>query len=55
MAELNRDNLIKRLFEAMRCEIGVIAEHGDNEASILQELETATPDILEACTELYLD
>ena len=45
---------IKALFNAMRCQIEVMAEHGDNEESLWQELTTADDDIIEAYREMYL-
>ena len=50
MAELR-----KRLFEAMRNDIGVMAEHNDSEASLLAELNNADADILEAYADTFLD
>ena len=50
MAELRQ-----RLFEAMRNDIGVMAEHNDSEASLLAELNSADQDILEAYADTFLD
>lgn len=46
--------MIKRLFEAMRTQLEVMAEHGDNEAELLQELEEAPPEILDEYANIYL-
>ena len=46
--------MIERLFEAMRTQLEVMAEHGDNEAELLQELEEATPEILDEYASIYL-
>ena len=48
------DKLINDLFNAMRNDIGVMAEHGDDESSLLHELQTATPDILECYADTFL-
>ena len=48
------DEKRKALYEIMRCDICVMAEHGDDEQSLYNELQTATPDIIQAYTEIYL-
>jgi hypothetical protein len=50
MAELRQ-----RLFEVMRNDIGVMAEHNDSEASLLAELNNADQDILEAYADTFLE
>ena len=47
--------LIDRLFNAMRSEIGVMAEYGDNEDALREELENADSDILDTYADMYLD
>ena len=49
------DALRKALFNAMRNEIAVMAEHGDNEDSLMYELMTADDEILQAYKEEFLD
>lgn len=48
-------DLRKRLFEVMRNDIGVMAEHNDSEASLLAELSNADQDILEAYAGTFLE
>ena len=48
------NELIKRLFEAMRCDLGVMAEHNDSENALLQELQTSDFDILAVYAETFL-
>ena len=48
-------DLRKRLFEVMRNDIGVMAEHNDSEASLLAELNNADQDILEAYADTFLN
>ena len=50
----NNKDLIARLFDAMRCDLGVMAEYGDNENELLHELKTATPEILATYKEIFL-
>ena len=47
-------DLIKMLFDAMSTDIGVIAEWGDDEAGLLNELETCGPEILQEYAEIFL-
>ena len=47
--------LIERLFNAMRCEIAVMAEYGDDEDALREELENADSEILDAYADMYLD
>lgn len=48
------DILINTLFNTMRNDLGVMAEHGDNEDALLDELRTATPDILACYADTFL-
>jgi hypothetical protein len=48
-------NLRYKLFEAMKNDICVMSEHHDNITSLLEEIRTATPDILETYKAIYLD
>lgn len=48
------DNLINALFNTMRNDLGVMAEYGDNEDALLEELRTATPDILDCYADTFL-
>ena len=48
-------DLRKRLFEAMRNDIGVMAEHNDSEASLMAELNSADQDILDAYADTFLE
>lgn len=50
-----RMTLIEELFNAMRCEMAVMAEYGDDENALRKELETADSDILDAYADMYLD
>lgn len=43
------------LFEIMSCEIGVMAEYGDDEKALREEIESADFDILQYYKELYID
>lgn len=49
------DETRERLYEAMRNDLSVMAEHGDSEESLLEEIKTADQDILEAYIETFLD
>ena len=49
------EDLRKRLFEVMRNDLGVMAEHNDSEASLLAELNNADQDILEAYADTFLE
>lgn len=40
------NKLLNALYNAMRADIGVMNEHGDNETSLLYELITADADII---------
>lgn len=44
-----------RLMFAMREQIEVMAQHNDSELSLYHELATATPEILQAYKEIYLE
>lgn len=55
MKTTERNNIIRALFEAMRCDMGVMSEHGDSEKSLLRELCRADADILAAYKETFLD
>lgn len=48
------NDLIKMLFTAMSSDIGVMAEWGDDEAGLLNELETCGPEILREYAEIFL-
>lgn len=45
---------IQELFDAMRSDMGVMAEHNDNEQSLLDELLTCDDDILEMYRDTFL-
>ena len=49
------EKLINDLFNAMKNDLGVMAEHNDSEKSLLQELRTASPDILECYADTFLE
>ena len=44
----------KALFEIMRNDISVMAEHNDDENSLLNELMTADQDIIDIYTETFM-
>ena len=46
---------IRALFEEMRTQLEVMAEHGDNEHELLQELKTCDDDILNEYKAVFLD
>ena len=48
-----KKELIARLIEAMRNDLGVMAEHDDSETSLLEELNNASKALLEAYEMLY--
>lgn len=43
----------QRLFERMRCDMGVMAEWGDDEAALLAEVMTCDEEVLQAYLELW--
>lgn len=43
----------QRLFDKMRCDIGVMAEWGDDEVALLREVMTCDEDVLAAYCELW--
>ena len=45
----------QKLFEAMRNDLTVMAEHNDSEESLLAELNTADPEIIAVYAETFLD
>lgn len=45
---------IKELFEAMRNDLGVMAEHSDSDAALMEELTTADAEIIETYKAMYL-
>lgn len=47
-------DLIKMLFVAMSNDIGVMAEWGDDDEALLNELETCGPEILREYAEVFL-
>lgn len=47
-------NLRYRLWVAMKNDLCVMAEYGDDTTKLHKELLTATPDILQAYKEIYL-
>jgi broad specificity phosphatase PhoE len=48
------NNGLLELFEAMRNDLGVMAEHGDDETSILYDLLISDDDIIQEYKEMYL-
>lgn len=48
------NELIDRLFHAMRCDLCVMAEYGDNENDLMEELKTADPDIIREYVNTWL-
>lgn len=48
-------DLRKKLFQAMKNDLGVMAEHNDSEESLLAELNSADPEILEMYADTFLD
>lgn len=48
------DNGLLELFEAMRNDLGVMAEHGDDETSVLHDLLISDDDIIQEYKEAYL-
>lgn len=49
------EDLRTKLFEIMRKDFGVMAEHGDNEADLLDELNTAGAEILNTYADIFLN
>lgn len=47
--------MIEKLFNAMRCEMAVMAEYGDDENALREELENADDEILAEYKAMYLD
>ena len=45
----------EQLFEAMRNDLSVMAEHDDNEQSLYNEIMTAEPDIIAEYAETFLE
>jgi hypothetical protein len=45
----------QKLFEAMRNDLTVMAEHNDSEQSLLEELNAADPEIIAVYAETFLD
>ena len=45
----------KRLFEAMRNDLNTMAEYGDDEDALKQEIDTADADILEEYAKTFLE
>ena len=52
---MNNNELIKKLFDVMRNQIEVMAEHGDSEKSLMRELCRADADILNEYKAIFLD
>jgi hypothetical protein len=48
-------DIINTLFEAMRVDLDVMAEHNDSERDLLNELNTATPEILAEYKKIFID
>lgn len=48
------NDLVKMLFMAMSSDMGVMAEWGDDEAGLLNELETCGAEILQEYAETFL-
>ena len=47
--------LINELFSVMSCQLGVMAEYGDDEKALLFELKTCGNDIIEEYKSIFLD
>lgn len=54
-AQAETKSLITKLFEIMRNDLGVMAEHDDSEESLLEELNNASKTLLEAYEGLYIN
>ena len=54
-AQTETKSLITKLFEIMRNDLGVMAEHDDSEESLLEELNNASKTLLEAYEGLYIN
>lgn len=50
-----REELRERLFDAMSHQIGVMAEHGDSDDSLREEIYSVDDEILAYYADLYLD
>ena len=48
------DDIREHLFEAMRNDLGVMAEWGDDEEGLLKELETCDEEIIKEYKKIYL-
>lgn len=48
-------DIISALFETMRNDLEVMAEHNDSERDLLNELNTATPEILAEHKKIFID
>lgn len=48
-------DIISKLFEVMRVDLDVMAEHNDSESDLLNELKTATPEILAEYKKIFID
>ncbi len=55
MTAQEREKLIEDLFEEMSCQIGVMAEYGDDEEALREELETSDDEILLDYKKVFLD
>jgi len=49
------DSVIQKLFEEMRNDINCMAEYGDDEAELLQELKSCGNEILKEYASIYLN
>ena len=45
---------VASLFDAMKCDMGVMSEHDDNETSLLMELLTCDDDIITEYKDAFL-
>ena len=52
---MNNSKLINDLFIAMSHDFETMSYYGDNEKDLLQELQTATPEILQEYKAIFLD
>lgn len=53
--ERTRNNRIKNLFEVMKNQLEVMAEHGDNENGLLEELKNADNETLTTYENIFLN
>lgn len=48
------DDIRKRLYDVMSHDIGVMSEHGDSDIELLNEIESADNEIINAYIDTYL-